>query len=580
MLESPRRRVIAGLVACLVMVFICVRAGAEELSAGPILQPQSLRHVGIHRLRESQPSLTGAEVAIALICRSATYVDGKPQGDYRPNIEHICFEGKQIVFHDKPETGSGISPHSTAICSILLGEDRNGFNPESGRFHYQGVTPEARADIYEFWDFVINNVFPGLPPEADVVTASIGSQFEYWWTWGIESLAEQYGLIVVAGIGNGLDVHDPPLYPGAGANVIGVGVVDSVNSENLVTNLAHFGLAYPGHSSFGPTLDGRCKPDIVAPGNCLAADDNEPNRYEPTGNWSSFSTPIVAGAVGLLVQKAKQEAELSAAVSPDSGNCVIKAILMNSATKLPYWHKGRLEKEDDHIAPLDYIQGAGMLNAAGAYEHLTAGTQSPGEVPTTGWDLNHLDKGQSENAYQITLTEPAGKLIAATVVWNKHYNSFYPFEPAPEKDVDLRLELWGIDPNNATNQHLLDYSDSVVDNVEHIYHPADANYTHYEIVVSYSAADDVNQTGAEQRYGLAWNVADVPESDNIFWYDLNADGIVNELDLVALLDNWLACTRMPRGYFLGDSNADGVFDANDVKVLIDHTNLKAEWRTE
>jgi hypothetical protein len=79
---------------------------------------------------------------------------------------------------------------------------------------------------------------------------------------------------------------------------------------------------------------------------------------------------------------------------------------------------------------------------------------------------------------------------------------------------------------------------------------------------------------------LAWNVADVPESDNIFWYDLNADGIVNELDLVALLDNWLACTRMPRGYFLGDSNADGVFDANDVKVLIDHTNLKAEWRTE
>ena len=148
---------------------------------------------------------------------------------------------------------------------------------------------------------MINGVFPHSQPDADIIIAGIGSQFEDWWTRGIDSLAEHYGLVVVAGIGNGSEAHDPPLYPAAGTNVIGVGVVDSVRSTELITNLAHFALAYPEHSSFGPTEDGRCKPDIVAPGNCLAADFNEPNNYFPTGNWSSFATPVVAGTFRLLI---------------------------------------------------------------------------------------------------------------------------------------------------------------------------------------------------------------------------------------------------------------------------------------
>jgi len=556
-------------------------AGAEELATDKALQPKGLNHAGIYALRRLDPSLTGSGVDIAVICRSITYIDGEPQNDYRPSTGHNCFKGKRFGFHDQGELPAGISPHSTAICSILFGEDREGFNPQLGQFHYQGTAPAAKADIYEFWYFLINNVFPGSPPDADIVTASIGNQSEHWWTRGIESLAEQYGLIVVAGIGNGLNVQDPLLYPGAGANVIGVGVVDSVKSENLATNLAHFALAYPEHSSFGPTADGRCKPDIVAGGNCLAAHATEASRYEPTGSWSSFSTPVVAGTIGLLVQKAKQNPNLSSAISPEGGNCVMKAILMNSATKLPYWHKGRLETDDDHLAPLDYIQGAGMLNALEAYKHLIAGPNKPGRVGTTGWDLNDLDKRENpQNIYEITFTAPAGKFITATVVWNKHYNSVYPFEPRPDKDTNLRLELWAVDPENTGNDYLLDYSDSNVDNVEHIYHWADPNYTNYEIVLSINDTDGSNQMGTSQRYGLAWNVGNAPDSDNIFWYDLNADGIVNDLDLTAQLDNWITSVKTPGSYFLGDVNANGVFDPNDFQILFDHKNLEADWYRE
>ena len=583
MTPTAKKTLILGLTVCLAVLLNSAgtASGAEGLQGDNILQPQGLERTGIYALRQIDPSLTGAGVRFAVICRSITYIDSEPQNDYRPSIGHNCFDAGRFSFYDQAELPAGISPHSTAICSILLGEDPDAFNPRIGQFYYQGTTPQAQADIYELWHFVTNNVFSHSPPDADIITAGFGQQFEDWWTRGIESLVEHYGIIVVAGIGNGATAYDPVLYPAAGANVIGVGVVNSVNTENLRTNLAHFALAYPDNSSLGPTGSGRCKPDIVAPGNCLAAEIDGPDRYEPTGNGSSFSTPVVAGTIGLLVQKAKQDPGLRPAVSPQGGNCVIKAILLNSATKLPYWHKGRLQTDDDHSVPLDYIQGAGMLNALEAYRHLVAGLYEPGEVASTGWNLSQLDKNEaSENIYKITIAEPAGKFITATVTWNKHYNSVYPFEPMPEEDSNLRLEVWAVDPDDSSNNYLLDYSDSSVDNVEHIYTAANANYTNYEIILSFSNIDDREETAASQRYGLAWKVGDRQEDDSIFWYDLNADGIVNESDFTIMLNNLLDSTKSPESYLLGDINPDGTIDVNDFKILLDNNNRQADWHTE
>lgn len=586
MVQSPKDTLILACLAALLSSASMV-AGGEGPQTDRVLQPQSLNHAGVYALRGIEPGLTGSGVRFALVCRSITYTDGEPQNDYRPNVQHRCFGSQRFIFHDLGQVPAGISLHATAICSILFGQDTDVFDPDLGKFYYQGVVPGAKAAVYEFWYFLINNVFSHLPPDADIVSASIGSQFEDWWTRGIEALAEHYGLIVVAGIGNGSNACDPPLYPGGGANVIGVGVIDSVNTENQATNLAYFSLAYPEHSSCGPTADGRCKPDIVAPGNCLAASANAPDLYELTGNWSSFSTPIAAGAIGLLVQKAKEQPSLSLAVSPDGGNCVMRAILMNSATKLPYWHKGRLASDDDHVVPLDYIQGAGMLNAVGAYQHLVAGRNKPGKALPTGWDLNRLsplllsqESRGAANVYEFTVAEPTDKFITATLVWNRHYNSVYPFEPDTARDSNLRLEVWAIDPENSSNSRLLDYSDSAVDNVEHIYCRALAGYTNYEIVISYSSLDNRLDTDAAQRYGLAWTVGQSPDSDSIFWHDLNADGVVNGLDFAILLDNWIAGVKSPGSYLLGDINTDGVIDADDLQILVDHNNRQADWHTK
>jgi len=559
-------------------------ADVDALESEDLFHPQGLKHTGIYALRQIDPDLTGAGVKFGVICRSMTYIDNEPQNDYHPDIRHNCFKNSGLTPEQPDEILYGISPHSTAICSILFGEDPNAFHPEIGSFYYEGATPRAQGEIHELWNFVLNHVYTQEPPDVDILTASFGIEFEYPWTRGIELLAESYGTIVVASIGNGTDSHNPVLYPAAGANVIGVGVVDSVNTDDLVTNLAHFALAYPEHSSPGPTGNGRCKPDLVAPGNCLAAEVDEPNLYEPTGNWSSYSAPIVAGAVGLLVQKAKENPDLSPAISPEGGNCVIKAILMNSATKLPFWHKGWLTTDDDYSTPLDYVQGAGMLNAIGAFEHLIAGMYGPGDVPPTGWDLNLLDKANAaEQVYEFTIIDPARSYITATLVWNRHYNTTFPFEPVPEKDSNLRIELWAVDLVNHDNDKRLDYSDSLSDNVEHIHFAADPNYINYKIVLRFSDDENQETSAVSQRYGFAWNVREPEQTDNILWYDLNADGIVDDLDFSIILNNLTESTQSNENYVLGDIKPDGAPDgainSEDVEALFQEirNGRRADW---
>jgi hypothetical protein len=576
---------ITGIAVLLVLAGVVL---AEYPATVQSLQPQGLNYAGLYQLRQLDPNLTGAGVKFAVVCRSITYLEGEPQNDYQPAGSHNCFKNTRLVFHDSHGTPApaGTSTHSTAVCSILFGQDPNAYNEQLGSFYYQGAAPEAQADIYEFWYFLINNVFPFSAPDANVITADIGYQFEDWWTRGIEALAQQYGLTVVIGIGNGSNASDPPLYPGAGANVTGVGVVKSINTTDAATGLSRFALVYPEYSSQGPTSDGRCKPDIVAPGNCLAAvppgAGREPNLYAPTGTWSSFATPIVAGAAGLLIQQASSDPNLQPATAREGGSCVIKAILLNSAAKLPYWHKGLLTKNDDHDVPLDYLQGAGMVNALGAHNQLAAGRHLPGSCPAAGWDINKLNRDETHaNTYKITIPAPADppfgevspsadKMITATVVWNKLFAAAYPFEHQKDKDADIRLEVWAVDSNDHNNDYLLDYSDSRIDNVEHINYPADANFTDYEIVVAYSDHNDVNQPQISPPYGLCWNVAPAPARDDSFWLDLNADGSVDNLDVKVLLDNLLASIETPDHYLFGDINSDGMLDANDLQIFLDH----------
>jgi hypothetical protein len=560
----------------LLAVFVCLfGVGPGVFAAADFnniaLQPQALNVVGIYKLRQIEPNLAGAGIRFGIVSRSYTYNGAEPQNDYYVPTRHPCLADRNISFSDDNNVPLGISPHAAAVVSILLGEDANGFNKEIGSFEYEGVAPDANARIYEFRHFIREVVFAAAPIDVDIISISLGSQFEDWWTRGINHLVETDSSVIIAGIGNGTDVYDPTLYPAGGPNVLAVGVVDSVRGPNELTDLANFGLPSAQHSTIGPTNDGRCKPDIVAPANCLAA-TIDPNRpYEPTGDWSSFSTPIVAGTVGLLVQKAKSDPNLGIAFAPPV-NCLFKAIVMNSARKLPFWHKGQITADDDHNCPLDYTQGAGMLDAMAAYNQLVAGPAANDVEKPRGWD-NYFVTPTDYRAYYFKADTSVARHIVATLVWNRHYQEQYPFEPLVQKDSNLRLELWAADANNPQNDRLLDYSDSLIDNVEHIYFPVEPNYSEYALVVSFSNATP-NDPNAVESYGLAWDVREDLQNDSILWYDLNDDGIVNDDDL-NILKSHIALSLPYNPRF--DVNMDGVIDLKDLQIINDHTSLTAPW---
>lgn len=562
-------------VGVFVLVATCTAGSAAGSNFDPAeLQPAALNFTGTYAVRDIDPNLNGEGVSIAAVCRSMTYLEGQPQNDYCLNIDHKCFEKRNVNFVDGMDIDNGISAHATGIGAILIGRDPNAYHQQIGAFSYEGVCPNATLSVHEFWRFLVNFVYGGKKLNAEILTLSVGGTFEDWWTRGIERLVEKNGLIVVAGAGNGTSAFDSLLYPAAGANVIGVGVVDSVRCEVLSKSLNEFSLPRIEHSSYGPTFDMRTKPDIVAPGNCLVPVAESNAEYDTTGDWSSFATPVVSGTLGLLIQKAKSQGELNQAVSEQGGNCVMKAILMNSAKKLPFWHKGDVGQEDDHEVPLDYVQGAGLLNAFKAYENLLAG-QAEGEVSAAGWDNNVItDLIGSEKVYRFEIP-PAGAddFITATLVWNRHFDDEYPFDPVPDSFSDLRLELWAVNNNNPADEKLIDYSDSINDNVEHLYCPADPNYTSYKIVVTFSPDPDQKSedTGKTERYGLAWNLGKIDPEKSIWWYDLNGDNAIDDLDISILLGNFNKDAETDDGYLLGDINMDGRIDITDITILMKHT---------
>lgn len=129
MAKSAKKTLFSELRAASVIAFLAMISNAQGLQSDKIMQPQGLNQAGIYTLRDIAPDLTGSSVKYAIICRSINYINGEPQNDYRPNIEHNCFKAGQFTFHDQADLAPGISPHSTAICSILFGEDQNVLDP-------------------------------------------------------------------------------------------------------------------------------------------------------------------------------------------------------------------------------------------------------------------------------------------------------------------------------------------------------------------------------------------------------------------------------------------------------------------
>ncbi len=191
-------------------------------------------------------------------------------------------------------------------------------------------------------------------------------------------------------------------------NVISVGAV--ISNDNSMSTF----------SSWGPTDDGRVKPDICAPG-CQIGGDNGVTSTKLTTGYAvqcgtSMAAPVVSGVIALLRQRWNQLLP-----SDELLPATIKGILINSSS------------DRGTIGP-DYQYGHGVLDAVAAVRKVSVGPGSFVEASMiTG--VTH--------EYQISVAPGTSKL-RATLVWDDPGGTALSGN-ALINDLDLQL----VDPGNS-----------------------------------------------------------------------------------------------------------------------------------
>jgi len=573
------------LLLILVFAALFVWAPGEVLWAEPVIQPVSLEAIGVRDLAELDPELTGSAVILGLVelCQS----DPDDQGGYAfmPNFEHRVLASTQLeafYYYQNRFRPVCYSTHAGMIAAILFGDDENAQCDNLDSFSYRGIVPQAAVEVYETNWFIYNRAIP-VEPEftpADILSISWGTDADdlitMWWQRGIDALAVRDQCLIVAACGNGTGQHTAINKPSWGHNVISVAAAASLGQ--MPDCLRYVGPPAE-YSSCGPTDDDRAKPDIIAPGLAIGPQGRSDYAYycdETANTYSSFAAPHVGGVAALLIDAARK-AQIAHGAHP----LLIRALLLNGANKLIGWHKGTCDPNDDYEVPLDYRQGAGLVDAVNSYHQLRAGPVEPNKIEANiGWDLGHFvfDANDANNAGVeeiYYLPEPISPEIAlkATLTWYRHYKQDRLHSPLPLNT--LALELWSTDQKGNLRERL-DYSASLSDNVQHIYYHSG---TPQKVALRITAQRALPNGPPEETYALAFcsQLENFPGDQ--MPADFNANGIVDVNDLLRLLDVWQgqADGEFYAACLIEDLNADGRVNEYDFDLLTSQWQVKSPW---
>ena len=215
---------------------------------------------------------------------------------------------------------------------------------------------------------------------------------------------------------------------GAAKNCITIGACYSPRPTNdeyaydPARKAAHNSSEIAGFSSRGPTVEGRIKPDLVAPGTAiLSALSRDTDVTEETKSkfgksadpfWTfnsgtSMATPLVAGCVASL-----RQALISIGVERPSA-ALVKALLINGATDL----QGQYGARPPTLAAPTYTQGFGRVALNNSFI-------IPGSIPEEGFFDNVVGLQEDENwQYSIPGNRPAGLSLKVTLAYSDRAGS-------------------------------------------------------------------------------------------------------------------------------------------------------------
>jgi len=267
----------------------------------PVVDPvyglafDQLALIGIPSLHEC--GLTGAGVVVG-VQDTGFQLDHQAFAPLDVIATHDFIDGDdEVGFEDgDPEEQHR---HGTSVLSLVAGWDEGqfvGVAPDVSVILSKTEDTSQEEPIEEDW--WVEGIEWVEAQGADLMTASLG-YFDWYEpedmdgqtavTTQASNIALANGLILVNSAGNG---GPAPFTLGAPADTDGM---ISVGAVNLYDVLAEF-------SSRGPTWDGRLKPDVCAMGvENWVVDPSTVDEYRQ-GSGTSYSAPMTAGLVALLLQ--------------------------------------------------------------------------------------------------------------------------------------------------------------------------------------------------------------------------------------------------------------------------------------
>ncbi|MDC3281674.1 S8 family serine peptidase [Euryarchaeota archaeon] len=383
--------------------------------------------IGADFVLDNYPFLNGSGEILAI---SDTGLDDD-QGDFNGRIRGIYNQFGPDNSHQDRNSG-----HGTHVTSTLLGDG-------SGESFTQGIVPAATFHFYQ------------LEADSSGILARWGSLYEMFShsyqqnariqtnSWGNVNLVGEYSSDSRST--DSYLVDQPSFLVLFSAGDLGENGYESITPPGTAKNVLTIGSSTTGSygspsagsvsstSSIGTTLDGRIKPDLVAPGVMIcSARANEAqftdgescssSTHSDTGNplymtlnGSSMSTAVAAGAATMVRQHLR---ETQSIVEPRSD--LIRALLINGA--------------DDLGAPdiPNSMEGWGQVNVSQTI------------FPTSfNEDLNILYDTSRElkpgHSFVYTIESDSTSKFDITLVWNDREGSAVANQSAPKLVNDLDL---------------------------------------------------------------------------------------------------------------------------------------------
>jgi serine protease AprX len=245
----------------------------------------------------------GVDGAGIEICFVDTGVDpNHEQLDSKAPIAfHDFVNGQSVAYDDQG--------HGTHVASIAAGDGVGG----SIAANFNGVAPAASVSaakvldasgIGEDSDVVLGIEWCVARASVDVinvsVTSELGSDGLDAISQAVDAAVTDHGIVVVAAAGNTGDIPGSVASPSSARKAITVGAVAEWSAP-LGEPWRSEGVYLAPFSSRGPTVDGRIKPDVVAPGVSIAAASAGSTDIYEVKDGTSMASPFVAGLAALML---------------------------------------------------------------------------------------------------------------------------------------------------------------------------------------------------------------------------------------------------------------------------------------